>query len=60
VWGRFDPEKDRVDVHESPEPDDEDLLDLAAMESLIKGGTVYAVRPEEVPDQVPLAAVFRY
>jgi len=60
VWGNFDPDKDRVYVHESPEPGDEDLLDLAAIQSLIKGGTVYAVAPEEVPDQQPLAAVFRY
>jgi hypothetical protein len=60
VWGHFEPEQDRVHLHEPPEPGDEDLLDLAAIQSLIKGGTVYAVLPEEVPDQAPLAAVLRY
>jgi len=60
VWGHFIPENDRVDVHESPEPGDENLLDLAAIQSLIKGGTVYAVAPHEVPEQAPLAAIFRY
>jgi len=60
VWGRFDPDKDRVDVHESPEPGDKDLLDLTAIQTLIKGGTVYAVSPEEVPDQSLVAAVLRY
>jgi hypothetical protein len=60
VWGRFDPHSDRMDVHETPEPDDENLLDLAAIQSLINGGTVYAVAPQEVPDQATLAAVFRY
>ena len=60
VWGRFDPEKDRVDVHESREPGDEDLLDFTAIQTLIKGGTVFAVSPEEVPDQAVVAAVFRY
>jgi len=59
-WGRFDPEKDRVDVHESPKPGDEDLLDLSAIQTLLKGGTVYAVSPEEVPDQAIVAAVLRY
>jgi Bacterial archaeo-eukaryotic release factor family 7 len=59
-WGRFDPEKDRVDVHESPEPGDEDLLDLSAIQTLLKGGTVYAVPPEGVPDQALVAAVLRY
>ena len=60
VWGHFEPEKGSVTVGESLEPDSEDLIDLAAIQSLIKGGTVYAVAPEEVPDQAPLAAVFRY
>ncbi len=60
VWGHFIPENDLVDVHESPEPGDENLLDLAAIQSLIKGGTVYAVAPQEVPEQAPLAAIFRY
>jgi hypothetical protein len=26
----------------------------------LNGGTVYAVEPEKVPDDAPLAAVFRY
>lgn len=60
VWGQFDPENERVILRESPEPGDEDLLDLSAIQSLIHGGTVYAVSPEEVPDQASLAAVFRY
>jgi Bacterial archaeo-eukaryotic release factor family 7 len=60
VWGRFDSENERVYVHDSPEPGDDDLLDLAAIQSLLKGGTVYAVLPEKVPDQALLAAVLRY
>lgn len=60
VWGRFDPDKDRVDVHESPEPGDQDLLDLSAIQTLIKGGAVFALTPQEVPDQAPLAAILRY
>jgi hypothetical protein len=60
VWGRFDPEKDRVDVHQSAEPGDADLLDFTAIQTLIKGGTVFAVSPEEVPDQALVAAVLRY
>jgi hypothetical protein len=60
VWGRFDPEKDKVYVHETPDPGDEDLLDLAAIQTIINGSTVYAVLPEEVPDHALLAAVMRY
>lgn len=60
VWGRFDPQQERVEIHPSPEPGDEDLLDLSAIRSLINGGVVYAVAPDEVPDQAALAAVLRY
>jgi hypothetical protein len=60
VWGRFDPEKDKVHVHDLPEPADGDLLDLTAIQTLINGGMVYAVAPEEVPDQALVAAVLRY
>ncbi len=60
VWGAYDTKTDTVQVRESPEPGDEDLLDLAAIESLLNGGSVYAVEPEQVPDGGPLAAVLRY
>jgi hypothetical protein len=60
VWGGFDSENERVYVHDSLEPGDEDLLDLTAIQTLTKGGTVYAVSPEEVPDHAALAASLRY
>jgi len=59
-WGTFDPGTNMVHLHQEAEPADEDLLDLAAIQTLLNGGTVYAVEPEEVPDDAPLAAVFRY
>lgn len=60
VWGRFDPATNTVHVHPNPEIGDEDLLDLAAIQSILNGGRVYAVAPEQMPDHAPLAAVFRY
>ncbi|MDY0374244.1 MAG: hypothetical protein RBQ72_00765 [Desulfobacterium sp.] len=60
VWGRFDPENNRVDLHETPQPGDEDLLDFTAIQTLLKGGAVFAVSPEKVPDQAFVAAVLRY
>jgi len=47
-------------LHEEAKPGDEDLLDLAAVQTLLNGGTVYAVELEKVPDGASLAAVFRY
>jgi len=59
-WGTFDSDANMVYLHQDAEPDNEDLLDLAAIQTLLHGGTVYAVKPKEVPDGVVLAAVFRY
>lgn len=60
VWGSFDADTNAVDMHEHREPGDEDLLDLAAIQTRLNGGSVYAVSPESVPGRSPLAAVFRY
>ncbi len=59
-WGTFDSDTSVVHLHPEAKPLDEDLLDLAAIQTLLHAGTVYAVKPEEVPDGVVLAAVFRY
>lgn len=59
-WGVFDADTGRVYSHQEPEPGDEDLLDFAAVHTLLRGGTVYAVPPQKVPGHTPLAAVFRY
>lgn len=62
-WGRFDPDAGQVRVHEERQSGDQDLLDLAAVQTLTHSGEVYAVAPEEVPggnSGVPVAAVFRY
>ncbi|MDY7039380.1 MAG: hypothetical protein SVX38_00800 [Chloroflexota bacterium] len=59
-WGHFEIQKNTVQLHGEAEPGDEDLLDFAAVQTLLNGGTVYAVEPEKVPDEAPLAAVLRY
>jgi len=59
-WGIFNPDSNIVDLHSDAELGDEDLLDAAAIQTVLHGGTVYAVEPEKVPDEALLAAVFRY
>ena len=60
-WGAFEPRENAVDLHSTPEPGDEDLLDLAAIQTLLHGGTVYAADQERIPDKEgSLAAIYRY
>ncbi|MBD2778590.1 hypothetical protein [Iningainema tapete] len=59
-WGLFEPTSQTVYLHQEEETGDEDLLDFVAAHTLLNGGTVYAVPPEQVPFSSPVAAIFRY
>lgn len=59
-WGRYDPERGEAAISEEPGSADRDLLDLAAVRTLLTGGTVYAVARERVPRRGLAAAVLRY
>ena len=59
-WGYFDPRTATADVHGEPARGDGDLLDLAAVQTFLTGGTVYVSDPEEMPADGPVASVFRY
>ncbi|MGH2397388.1 MAG: hypothetical protein ACRDFW_10450 [bacterium] len=59
-WGTFDAEKRVIDLHDAAHPNNEDLLDLAAVQTYLNGGTVYVVEPGEVPGGDLSAAVLRY
>lgn len=60
LWGSFDPNENRVELHQEQQSGDSDLLDLAAVHTILKNGAVYALEREKIPDQGSLAAVFRY
>ncbi|YAF95148.1 MAG: hypothetical protein AB3A66_21625 [Nodularia sp. CChRGM 3473] len=60
IWGKFDPDTMTVDLHSEPEPDDDDMLDFAAIHTLLNGGKVYTVDSEKMPNGAPVAAIFRY
>jgi hypothetical protein len=59
VWGRFDPATGQVERHERPTEGDEELTNLAAIYTLLHGGTVYLLPPEQMPDTGSAAAVLR-
>ena len=60
-WGAFAPDTGEVDLHDEPEAGDGDLLDFAAVRTILNGGAVYArEEPGRVPGGGAAAAVFRY
>jgi hypothetical protein len=59
-WGVFNPVTNEIELHDQIESGDEPLLDLAAVQTYLKGGIVYAVVPEKVPGGTSAAAVLRY
>jgi hypothetical protein len=59
-WGHYNPKNGEIVTVNEPRPGDHDLLDFAALHTLLHGGDVYAVEPERLPDSSPVAACFRY
>ena len=59
-WGSFDAEARAIHLHDAAGPDNEDLLDLAAVQTYLNGGAVYVVESGEIPGDDNLAAIFRY
>lgn len=61
-WGRYDPatHETRPRGTETPENGDQDLLDLAACQTILTGGTVFAAASDQLGDVGSIAAVFRY
>ncbi len=59
-WGLFNGENNNLKLHAQGEPGDEDLMDLAAYQTLEHAGTIYILKPEEVPGGEPLSAILRF
>jgi hypothetical protein len=60
VWGRFDPDEGTVLLHETSRPGDQELLDLAAVQTMLHAGTVYPLDRVKAPGEGTVAAIFRY
>jgi hypothetical protein len=60
-WGAFDENNIEVQFDDQQRPGSEDLLDFAAVQTLLNGGTVISVDPQDLPEQgSPAAAILRY
>lgn len=60
AWGRYDATNDRVELADADSPQSEDLIDFAAVQTLVTGGSVHLLPRSEMPVDRPLAALLRY
>lgn len=60
IWGEFDPQTREVYVHDHVTTHNQDLLDMAAVQTITQGGTVYVVEPDRMPTASTIAAILRY
>ncbi|MDQ6759357.1 MAG: hypothetical protein M3Z32_05745 [Acidobacteriota bacterium] len=58
--GNFDQTTDSVQGHKKPLPGDEDLLNAAAVQTVLHAGHVFVVPPSKIPHGAPAVALFRY
>jgi Bacterial archaeo-eukaryotic release factor family 7 len=59
-WGRFDEARNETLIPDEPTPQDQDLLNLVAIQTFLTSGSVYPVAADDVPGATNVAAVFRY
>jgi hypothetical protein len=59
-WGTFEPASGVLSVRERPGAVGEDLLNVAAIETFRRGGTVHVLGRERVAGGNDIAALFRY
>ncbi len=57
-WGRTEPTA--TIVHDVAEAGDEDLLDLAAVRTLLTSGVVHVLEPSDMPTPRSIAAILRF
>lgn len=59
-WGKFDHDTNKIKFNKEESDGDEDLLEYASILTLSRGGKVFVVEPDNVPDGKIVAAVLRY
>jgi hypothetical protein len=60
VWGTFDEMLSELQIHDSQQPESEDLIDNAVVRTLSTGGEVFLLDKEKMPVDGCLAALLRY
>lgn len=59
TWGVFDEKSNKLKVHKKEKPGDKDLLCVTSTSTLLNGGKVFVVLPEQMPKKSLIAAILR-
>jgi len=59
VWGTYEENELYLEKHRDHHTGDQDLLDLAATQTLLNGGKVYAIDADQMPADT-VAAIYRF
>lgn len=60
IWGSFDQQNNRIDMHVSQEDGDDCLIEKAAVQTILHGGEVFILEKDKMPKGATLAALLRY
>ncbi len=60
IWGTFDEMENKLEIHESKQDGDECLVDRAVIKTILNGGDVHFLSPEDMPSGAQIAALMRY
>ena len=59
-WGKFNHHDNSIELHDEERNGDEDLMEYVSLLTISRGGRVFPVTPDEIPDKSAIAAVLRY
>ncbi len=60
LWGSVDAETSNIEVHPERRDDSIELVDEAAIYTIESGGSVYVTEDGDLPEDIEVAAVYRY
>ena len=59
-WGWYYQDEEEINWQQESLPENEELYDLVATETFVHKGDVYALNADQLPDNEPIAAIFRW
>jgi hypothetical protein len=60
IWGRYDMGSDTVHFDSEPTPENDDLLNFVAVQTILNSGNVYTIPEDQFPKNLEAGAIFRY